>query len=66
MQNPSHKPPSPTLKRLGSLLTAPPAAAQPHHQHCPVCHSQLEQQKCKVICRSEFCVYRIIYNCSEF
>jgi hypothetical protein len=33
---------------------------------CPVCGSKLIQEKCKVICRSKTCVYRIIYNCSEF
>jgi len=33
---------------------------------CPVCGEQVVQEKCKVVCRSEICVYRIIYNCSEF
>lgn len=33
---------------------------------CPVCGSKLVQEKCKVVCRSKTCVYRIIYNCSEF
>ncbi|MDP2586576.1 MAG: hypothetical protein Q8P32_02275 [Candidatus Komeilibacteria bacterium] len=33
---------------------------------CPVCGAELNQEKCKVVCRSENCVYRIIYNCSEF
>lgn len=33
---------------------------------CPVCGGKLIQEKCKVVCRSEKCVYRIIYNCSEF
>lgn len=33
---------------------------------CPVCGSKLIQEKCKVVCRSKTCVYRIIYNCSEF
>lgn len=33
---------------------------------CPACGEELIQEKCKVICRSEVCVYRIIYNCSEF
>lgn len=34
--------------------------------HCPVCGAVLVQEKCKVICQSEICLYRIIYNCSEF
>jgi len=33
---------------------------------CPVCGEKLVQEKCKVVCRSEKCIYRIIYNCSEF
>ncbi len=33
---------------------------------CPVCGEKLIQEKCKVVCRSNTCVYRIIYNCSEF
>ncbi len=33
---------------------------------CPVCGAELVQEKCKVVCRSRTCVYRIIYNCSEF
>lgn len=33
---------------------------------CPVCGSELIQEKCKVVCRSEQCLYRLIYNCSEF
>lgn len=33
---------------------------------CPVCGAQLVHEKCKVVCRSERCVYRIVYNCAEF
>ncbi len=33
---------------------------------CPVCGAETIQEKCKVVCRSETCVYRLIYNCSEF
>lgn len=33
---------------------------------CPVCGAELVQEKCKVVCRSECCVYRLIFNCSEF
>lgn len=33
---------------------------------CPVCGAPLVQEKCKVVCRSERCVYRIVFNCSEF
>ena len=33
---------------------------------CPVCGESLIQEKCKIVCKSEICVYRIIYNCSEF
>lgn len=33
---------------------------------CPVCGDPLVAEKCKVVCRSERCVYRIVFNCSEF
>jgi hypothetical protein len=33
---------------------------------CPVCGGALQQESCKVVCRSETCVYRIVFNCSEF
>lgn len=33
---------------------------------CPVCGQPLLHEKCKVVCRSTTCVYRIIYNCAEF
>lgn len=36
------------------------------NQVCPVCGSLVVSEKCKIVCRSEKCVYRIIYNCSEF
>lgn len=34
--------------------------------YCPVCGAALLAVKCKVVCRSEICVYRLIFNCSEF
>jgi hypothetical protein len=33
---------------------------------CPVCGATLIAEKCKVVCRSEKCLYRIVFNCSEF
>jgi len=33
---------------------------------CPVCGAALISEKCKVICRSATCGYRIVFNCSEF
>lgn len=33
---------------------------------CPVCGGVLQHEKCKLVCRSEACVYRIVFNCSEF
>jgi hypothetical protein len=33
---------------------------------CPVCGGPLISEKCKVICRSERCGYRIVFNCAEF
>jgi len=32
---------------------------------CPVCGEPLLHEKCKVVCRSERCVYRIVFNCAE-
>lgn len=56
-----------SITRLGSLLEPHSSAATaPAAQTCPACGAEALQQKCKVVCRSEQCVYRIIYNCSEF
>jgi hypothetical protein len=33
---------------------------------CPVCGEEAVREKCKVVCRSDKCRGRIIYNCSEF
>ncbi|HMO03240.1 MAG TPA: hypothetical protein PKC67_09615 [Kiritimatiellia bacterium] len=33
---------------------------------CPVCGAPLVHEKCKLVCRSERCVYRIVFNCAEF
>lgn len=33
---------------------------------CPLCGAPLEHEKCKVVCRSPTCVYRIVFNCAEF
>jgi hypothetical protein len=33
---------------------------------CPVCGAALVHEKCKLVCRSATCVYRIVFNCAEF
>ena len=33
---------------------------------CPVCGAMTVQEKCKVICRSDLCRGRVVYNCAEF
>ncbi len=43
----------------------PTPAANPDSL-CPVCGGPLISEKCKVICRSERCRYRIVFNCAEF
>lgn len=43
-----------------------PTALPDFESHCPVCGAKLIAVKCKVVCRSETCVYRLIFNCSEF
>ena len=35
-------------------------------QVCPACGAPLIQERCKLVCRSEQCVYRIVFNCAEF
>jgi len=33
---------------------------------CPVCGEAVRNEKCKVVCRSSRCGYRIILTCAEF
>lgn len=33
---------------------------------CPVCGAATVREKCKVICQSDRCRGRVVYNCSEF
>jgi hypothetical protein len=33
---------------------------------CPVCGAVAVPEKCKVICKSDLCRGRVIYNCAEF
>lgn len=33
---------------------------------CPVCGAPLIAEKCKLVCRSDVCIYRIVFNCAEF
>ena len=59
-----------TVRQLAAHLRAlprgePDAGANPDAV-CPVCGSALAQEKCKVVCRSPVCGYRIVFNCSEF
>jgi len=45
-----------------------PSESEPKNpdSHCPVCGATLHHEKCKVVCRSPQCTYRIIFNCAEF
>jgi len=50
-----------------SSVQAPPTETEKQpDSHCPVCGATLFQEKCKVVCRSPRCAYRIVFNCSEF
>ena len=49
--------------RAGARIQSPEKNAD---HHCPVCGATLLQEKCKVVCRSPKCTYRIIFNCAEF
>jgi len=33
---------------------------------CSVCGNATVQEKCKVICKSDRCRGRVVYNCAEF
>ena len=58
------------VKTLASALgaIAAPTAAKTDNPDtvCPVCGADLISEKCKVVCRSATCGYRIVFNCSEF
>jgi hypothetical protein len=44
-----------------------PTPETPHvEQVCPFCGAQLVPERCKIVCRSQTCGYRIVFNCSEF
>lgn len=32
---------------------------------CPVCGGATVREKCKVVCRSDLCRGRVVYNCAE-
>lgn len=57
-----------TVRQLAAALAAlrEPAVAGDADSVCPVCGAPLTQEKCKVVCRSAVCGYRIVFNCSEF
>jgi len=56
-----------TLAAALRAVTAPtPAATGNPDTVCPVCGASLVSEKCKVVCRSAKCGYRIVFNCSEF
>ncbi len=58
-----------TVRTLTAALRAvatPPAPSGNPDTVCPVCGAALISEKCKVVCRSATCGYRIVFNCSEF
>ena len=58
-----------TVRTLAAALRAvatPPAPSGNPDTVCPVCGAALISEKCKVVCRSATCGYRIVFNCSEF
>ena len=46
--------------------TQQPETDENPDRYCPVCREPVVQEKCKVVCRSQRCTYRIIYTCAEF
>ncbi len=56
-----------TLSAAMQAATAPETSATGDADSvCPVCGAALLSEKCKVVCRSATCGYRIVFNCSEF
>jgi 8-amino-7-oxononanoate synthase len=59
-----------TVRTLASALRSIAAPSAPDTDNpdtvCPVCGAALISEKCKVVCRSAKCGYRIVFNCSEF
>lgn len=59
-----------TVRQLRNALSGLARSAAPDggdaDSVCPVCGGPLTQEKCKVVCRSAVCGYRIVFNCSEF
>lgn len=53
-------------RNLRPMETHPPPPPADADSTCPVCGAALVHEKCKVVCRSDRCVYRIVFNCSEF
>jgi 7-keto-8-aminopelargonate synthetase-like enzyme len=51
---------------LRGMRPAPESASSDPDTVCPVCGASLISEKCKVVCRSATCGYRIVFNCSEF
>ncbi len=58
------------VKTLSAALVAITTPSAPKNDNpdtvCPVCGAALISEKCKVVCRSAKCGYRIVFNCSEF
>jgi hypothetical protein len=58
------------VRTLAAALRAIVAPATSQNDNpdtvCPVCGAALISEKCKVVCRSATCGYRIVFNCSEF
>ena len=58
------------VRTLAAALHAVAAPESPPNDNpdtvCPVCGASLISEKCKVVCRSATCGYRIVFNCSEF
>jgi len=55
------------LRKAKAEARAPAASETPSvHRVCPVCGGPLLEERCKMICRSAKCVYRVVYSCAEY
>ena len=53
-------------ERIGTDGNPEEAERETPREVCPVCGAELLHELCKVVCRSERCLDRIVYNCAEF
>ncbi len=54
-----------TLEEPDKEVQLAPDLEEIKNKHCPVCHEPLIEESCKLVCRSEWCRYLVVVNCSD-